>query len=133
MFKIDFFELMFLAESCVPPQPIARSCFFESLINVHYKDMTETERKEAFKWITELDCFDIKNDLCALFHSRFNPDNQFLVYTKISSKDRKSLTETSHENFDSEIECFLHKEHYCKSQNRFINPTYIIKVDKIKI
>ena len=30
-FQIDFFELAFLAEACIPPVPIARASFFADL------------------------------------------------------------------------------------------------------
>ena len=40
-FNIDFFELCFLAEACIPPRPIARAMFWDTLINEHYYNLTE--------------------------------------------------------------------------------------------
>ena len=42
-FKIDFFELAFLAEACIPPVPIARAMFFADLSDKYYHQMTQEE------------------------------------------------------------------------------------------
>lgn len=47
-FSIDFFELMFLAESVIPERPIARSMCFDSFSEVHYHKMSESQRKQFF-------------------------------------------------------------------------------------
>ena len=38
-FTIDFFELMFLAESVIPERPIARSMCFDDFSEKHYHKM----------------------------------------------------------------------------------------------
>jgi len=40
MFKIDFFELAFLAEACIPERPIARAMFWHSLTDKYWEQMT---------------------------------------------------------------------------------------------
>ena len=44
-FIIDFFELMFLAESVIPPRPIARSMCFDDFSERHYHKMNDNQRK----------------------------------------------------------------------------------------
>jgi len=34
-FQIDFFELAFLAEACIPPRPIARMMFWQHLTDYY--------------------------------------------------------------------------------------------------
>lgn len=86
MFQIDFFELCFLAEACIPPRPIARSMFWDSLINVHYHKMTPNERKRIFEWVLKNDFFKWDNEDCKLFAARFDPANQFKATTKCKGK-----------------------------------------------
>lgn len=80
-YSIDFFELAFLAEACIPPVPIARSMFWDKLINVHHAKMTPDERVRLFEWITDKrsDRFDISNESCSWFWYRFNPAFQYTV------------------------------------------------------
>lgn len=82
-FSIDFFELMFLAEACIPPVPIARACFWESLINDHYHQLTSDQRKQMFHCITRNPKFDIENEDCQWFYARYNPDNQYIAYHQL--------------------------------------------------
>jgi hypothetical protein len=50
-FNIDFFEFSFLVEACIPPRPIARSSFWDSVIDKHFHKMTEEERSDLYDWI----------------------------------------------------------------------------------
>jgi hypothetical protein len=81
-FSIDFFELSFLAEACIPPTPIARSCFWDKLINIYYKQLSNNERTKLFDWIARNTKFDLTNEECAWFYNRYNPDNQYTVFTE---------------------------------------------------
>lgn len=84
--EIDFFELSFLAEACIPPTTIAREFFWEKLINSIYKDLTVQQRKDLFTWMNNNTKFqyslDKGNEDCLLFNARFNPDNQYVVEAK---------------------------------------------------
>ena len=40
-FTIDFFELAFFAEACIPPSPIARAMFWQNLTKRYWSQMTE--------------------------------------------------------------------------------------------
>ncbi len=113
-FTIDFFELAFLAESCIPPQPIARTTFWYDLIDKHYHSMLPSERKHLFEWITSVPSFSKENEDCQLFYARFNPDNQYLVYTHVAILD-----------------CFRFNDRYHTSRNSSIVESYIIKTEKI--
>jgi hypothetical protein len=83
MFSISFFELSFLAEACVPPTPIARASFWQSLIDVHFYRMTQDERDHLFEWINRdwrfKDSLEKKNKDCLLFNARFDKENNFDV------------------------------------------------------
>lgn len=85
-FNIDFFELAFLTETCIPPRPIARMCFWDEMIDSYYHELTEEERKHLFEWISRnpafIDGLGKKNSDCLLFEARYNPKKQYFVMTK---------------------------------------------------
>lgn len=114
MFLIDFFELCFLAEACIPPRPIARAMFWDKMIDEYYFQMTEEQRAKAFEWIQKNPSFDIKEEGCLLFYNRYNPENQHKVFAKHKGKV------TSHN-------CFLHKGKYHIKSNTSILEKYIMK------
>lgn len=116
-FTIDFFELAFLTEACLPPSPIARNTFFMNVIDVHYHKMSKDQRQHFFTWIGSK--LNMEYEDSKLFHARFNPDNQYLV-TSIYQHEKQ------------QTEAFLHEEKYMISSNRFVNDKYIESVDKIK-
>lgn len=113
MFKIDFFELMFLAEVCIPPRPIARAMFWGNLCDVHYYAMSEEEKIRAFEWLQPK--LDLENEDCRLFFARFNPKNQYLV-------------SCFHNGKAEEIQCFRFNEKYHTSKNQSVNEQYIKSV-----
>jgi hypothetical protein len=109
-FTIDFFELAFLVEACIPPRPIARSMFFDDVSDIHYHKMTKEERQRLFDWISPK--LDLENENCRYFYARFNPKNQYLLSCFYHRKTE-------------EIECFRFDDRYHTSKNTFINPEYI--------
>ncbi len=118
-FTIDFFELSFLAEACIPPVPIARMCFWHDLINIHHNNMTVSERAELYGWITKNDRFDASKENCALFEARFNPDNQYMITTlEYAGKTEKR-------------QAFKMKDEYYISTTTWISKDYITKIEKI--
>ena len=117
-FSIDFFELSFLAEACIPPRPIARAMFWDKLIDEHYHQMLPSERNRLFSWITTNSSFSKENEDCRLFYARFNPNNQYKVTC-------------FHNGKAGEVDCFRFNEKYCTAKNRYINEEYITKVEKI--
>lgn len=122
MFKIDFFELCFLAEACIPPVPIARACFWLNLTDKYYKELSKDQRKKLFEWMTRLDKLDLTNDDCLLFYNRYNPDNQYTVTPKL-----KDQPETEYKP----IEAFKHNSKYHISSTRYIEPNLVGKVEKL--
>jgi hypothetical protein len=114
-FKIDFFELCFLAETCIPPTPIARAYFWKKLIDEYYHQLSNNQRETMFIAITRHHKFDIDNEDCKLFYNRYYSLNQYKVTT----------------NFNDKIEindCFLHNGKFHKEINRYIQDKYIIEV-----
>lgn len=105
-FDIDFFEFAFLVEACIPPRPIARSMFWDDVINKHYHVLTENEREKLFEWVNRCSNFNLENEDCQLFNARFDKENQFEVTTKYNS-----ITET-HKVFK-----WQGKYHISKSQS----------------
>lgn len=115
---IDFFELAFLAESCIPPRPIARASFWHRLINEIHNQLSVNERKRLFEIIIKNPSFNKENEECQWFYARFNPKNQFLV-------------SCFHEGKASTIQCFRKDDSYWTSKTRFVNEQYIKSVEAI--
>lgn len=118
-FTIDFFELLFLAEGCIPPRPIARAMFFQNMTDLYYSQMSEDERQRAFKWITEKDSFNLENEDCRVFFARFNPNNQYTVKTEFEGKKEIHT-------------CFRYNDEYHISKSTRIEQKFIIDVTKIE-
>lgn len=118
-FQIDFFELSFLAEACIPPRPIARAMFWDRLIDELYHKMTDNERARLFEWMNRNDQFKLTNEGCQLFYARFNPNNQYIVTTLYNGITEK-------------IRCFKRDDKYWISKQRSVNETYIKDVEKIE-
>jgi hypothetical protein len=120
-FKIDFWELCFLAEACIPPRPIARTMFWQNLTNLYYHNMTGHERVKLFEFMKRNSWYEEsleKQEDTQIFHARFDPDNQYRVTTNFQDKEEV-------------YEAFLRNDKYCTSSNFWISPDYIIKVEKI--
>jgi hypothetical protein len=118
-FNIDFFEFTFLVEACIPPTPIARSAFWQDVINKYYNILTPNEQIQLFDWIQKNPKFDLKNKDCKLFYDRFNPDNQYIVTTKYLNK-----IETHY--------CFKCEDRYYKQKNTSVLNDYITDIVKIE-
>jgi len=117
-FVIDFFELAFLTEACLPPSPIARHCFFMNTIDIYYFQMSWEKREHFFEWINPK--LDMKHEESKIFHARYNPENQYLV---------KTLYEGKEEN----VEAFLFEEKYMITSKRSINEDYIVSSNKLTV
>lgn len=118
-FKIDFFELAFLAEACIPPRPIARTMFWQHLTNQYWHQMTEGERIHLFEWLQKNWQYEEslqKEENTQTFHARFNPDNQYIVTTKEEGKEP--------------IRAFKMGDKYYVDTNRWIAEEYITAVEK---
>lgn len=120
-FSIDFIELAFLAEACIPPVPIARHSFWMDLIYKHWHSMSEDERKRLFDWMNRTDRFDRSDEDCNLFYLRFNPDNQYIVTTEYKGEIK-------------EHRCFKDDAIYqCGERAQHINEDFIIDVKKLEL
>ena len=117
-FVIDFFELAFLTEACLPPSPIAKHCFFMNTIDRYYFEMTWEQRKHFFEWITPK--LNMEHEESKMFYARYNPENQYLV---------KTLCEEKQED----VEAFLFEEKYMITSMRRINEDYVLSIEKLVI
>ena len=117
-FNIDFFELIFLAEICIPPKPIARTMFWHNLIDQHYQAMSEDEKIQLFQVLNDnkgyKDELSQKQPDVVLFHRRFNPDNQYLINTK-----------------EGEFQCFFHNGKYHVKKDIWIDFESITNITKM--
>lgn len=124
-FTIDFFELSFLAEACIPPVPIARYTFWIDMIDKYYHKMTQNERLRIFEWMNRnvyfKEQYEKKQEDVVLFYDRYNPENQFLVYYDLGEGKEKGM-----------IECFKNNNEYRMSKNTRINQKLIIKIVKLQ-
>jgi hypothetical protein len=117
-FIIDFFELAFLTEVCLPPSTIARHCFFMNVIDIYYHQMTWEQRKHFYQWIGKK--LNVEQEESQIFLARFNPDNQFSVKYKNNNKE-------------NEIHAFKLGDKYMVSSNKSVNEKYILSVKKLEI
>jgi hypothetical protein len=117
-FKIDFFELLFLAEVCIPPTPIARGMFWDNLCDRYYNQMSDNERSRAFGWITKRHYFNLENEDCHLFFARYNPDNQFKVHFFYEGKVKI-------------VDCFRFNGLLHTNKTTHVVDEYITKIEKI--
>jgi hypothetical protein len=119
-FTIDFFELAFLAEACIPPRPIARTMFWQSLTDKYWEQMTEGERIHLFEWMWKNwvyeESLETEEDT-QVFHARFNPDNQYMVTT-----EKIGVTEVHR--------AFKMGDYYYIGRNTLILDDYIVSIEK---
>jgi hypothetical protein len=119
-FTIDFFELGFLAEACIPPAPIARTMFWQNLTNRYWSQMTEGERIHLFEWLQknwQYEASLAKEPDTQIFHARFNPDNQYMV-------------KTNYNDVEETHRAFRMSERYYTTSTSWIAEKYIIGVEK---
>ena len=117
---IDFFEFSFLVEACTGNRPIARSMFFDRVIDKYYHVLSQDERDNLFEWINRSSSFklDLERgcDSCLWFNARFDKNNQFLVYTLFNGEERV-------------FKAFKFMDTYYTKKNTFIDEEYITKVE----
>lgn len=119
---IDFFEFSFLVEACAGSRPIARTMFFQRVIDEYYYVLTQNERDRLYEWINRSSSFqyDLEKgeESCLLFNARFNKDNQYKVHTLF-----KGVEDT--------YEAFLYEGRYYTARNTSIQDEYITKIEKL--
>lgn len=116
---IDFFEFSFLVEACIPPRPIARTMFWQDVINKYYHRLSQIERDRLFDWINRCDSFNYNldsNEDCQLFNARFDKNNQFLIHTFFDGEEKV-------------YEAFKFEDRYYTKKDTFIAEEYITKVE----
>ena len=127
-FNIDFFELAFLAEACIPPRPIARACFWQDLTRKYWAQMTEGERIHLFEWLQKNPWYAEslqKEEDTKIFHARFDPDNQYTITTKHKKKQESHRAFKRH---GSEAEGFTNR--YYVGHDTYIPEENIVSVEK---
>ena len=129
-FQIDYFELMFLAEACMPPAPIARACFWDKMIDEYYHQLSWYERRHLHEYFHRNMFFRnnlTRNDI-AHFDARYDPENQYIV---------KYYPSEEHKQSNSDVvlmqHCYLWTIHYHTHINRWVIPERIISAEKIDL
>ena len=117
-FRIDYFELMFLAESVSPKGPIARSMCFDSFSDKHYHHMNEEQRLQFFIYVQKQPYFTLGDEQCRHFYARFNPHNQYKVSCFYIGKAQT-------------VDCYRFNDKYMVSRNCSINDDYIKKIVRV--
>ena len=120
-FKIDFFELAFLAEACIPPRPIARAMFWQSLTDKYWYQLTEGERAHLFEWLQKSWVYEEslkEEEDTQVFHARFNPDNQYSIKVNFNGGE-------------SEYRAFKLNDNYYIGRNRWVADEYIVSIEKL--
>lgn len=132
-FQINFFELAFLAEACIPPRPIARAMFWQNLTKQYWGQMTEGERAHLFEWLNRNDWYKEslqKENDTKIFYARFDPDNQYIVKTK-HKNEKNRWVKGEHRAFKrhgSEAEGFTNR--YYVGHDTYIPEENIVSVEK---
>jgi hypothetical protein len=120
-FTIDFAELCFLAEACMPPRKIVKTMFWQNLTRKYYNVMTTEERDRLFEYMWRNDAYrevlETEQDI-KVFHARFNPHNQYQVDTNCDGEHNSHHT-------------FLLDGKYYTNIGASINENYIIKITKL--
>ena len=127
-FNIDFFELAFLAEACIPPRPIARASFWQDLTRKYWAQMTEGERIHLFEWLQKNPWYAEslqKEEDTKVFHARFDPDNQYTVRTNFTGKEEEHRAYKRH---GSEADGWTNR--YYVGHDTFIDEKYVVSVNK---
>jgi hypothetical protein len=117
-FTIDFFELMFLAESVIPDRPIARSMCFDDFSERHYHRMNDDQRLQFFEHVQKCHGFKLENEQCRHFFARFNPKNQYMISYFYNGKAE-------------DVQCYLFNDEYRISKDMFVNREYIKDIIRI--
>jgi hypothetical protein len=112
-FNIDFFELMFLAESVIPERPIARSMCFDDFSEIHYHKMNEKQREQFYSHVINLPGFNNNKEQCYHFECRFNPKRQWIVQTNFNGAIQTHKT-------------YFYNNNHHTSKNQYIDEKYII-------
>jgi hypothetical protein len=112
-FTIDFFELGFLAEACIPPRPIARTMFWQNLTNTYWSQMTEGERIHLFEWLQKNWQFEAS--------LAKEPDTQIF---------HQYIVKTSYDDKEEVHRAFRMSERYYTTSTSWIAEEYIIGVEK---
>lgn len=123
-FTIDFFELSFLAEACIPPRPIARTCFWINLTDKYWEQMTENERARLYEWLNKNLRYEQslkEEEDTQIFDARFNPNNQYMV-----SYDKGEDTKGT-------VRAFLRNDTYWVSTTKYITKEYITNIEKLNL
>lgn len=120
-FKIDVFELGFLAEACIPQVPIARTMFWHDMIDKYYYQMSKEEADRLHEWISRNNRYQDsleKYEDTKVFEARYNPDNQYEVTTEYEGKTEKHRA-------------FKYKDSFYVAINKSLLEEYIIDKKKI--
>ena len=118
MLQINFFEFIFLVEACIPPVPIARAHFWEKVINEYFGKLSWEQRIHLFKSISTSSRFSHENEDCQWFYARYNPGNNYRVFTKYMGQRELHLA-------------FLKDGRYWVGKNRYIDPDHFVKAQSI--
>ena len=117
-FSIDFFALMFLSDSVIGSQTIAKSQCFDDFSEIHYHKMNDQQREQFFDYVKKNPNFSLENEQCRHFFARFNPKNQYLVGC-------------FHKGIATKHNLYFYNDKYHSSMQAFASPEYIKSIVRI--
>jgi hypothetical protein len=126
-FQIDFFELAFLAEACIPPRPIARAMFWQHLTDQYWYQMSEAQRAHLFNWLQKNPYYEeslAKEEETQIFHARFDPNNQYLVYTNYQNKEEVHRAFKLNDRFYIKRNTSIFEDYINKIEPLIVNTEY---------
>lgn len=108
-FQIDFWSLVKLVENILDSKNILGSSIMEQTIDEFYFEMNNHQRKNMFEIISKNDRFDLSKKEHQLFYARYNPNNQYIVFTE-----------------QGQIDCFKHDGKFKVLSNEWVEPNKVI-------
>lgn len=118
--NLSKFEMFYLLESCLRGSHL-RSDTVLRFVDEWYVCFSEKEREQLYDWVLRLVCdgeFKPFTPLCGadtIFMARYNPDNRYKV-TMIDGE---------------EVDAFKMNDRYYIKSNRYCEPKFIKKIEKI--
>ena len=117
-FKVSLHQLFFLAESCVPPSGETKMIFWRSLVDTYWFEMTEKERSIFFNLMRGSKKYQesLDNEETQIFDARFDPENQFFVFSKLGGEIKTNVTFKRLDHFYANRETLIFNEHIVSIQ-----------------
>jgi hypothetical protein len=112
-FKISLHQLFLLSESCIPPAGEYKMAFWRSLVDSYWFEMSESQRAIFFNLMRDSEKYQdsLTHEETQIFDARFDPENQYLVYSKLAGNIKTNVVFKRNGHFYANRETILFDEH----------------------